>query len=46
MARIARAIEAGEAECAFPRTLHLAVRLLNQVPGLSRVPDFPPPKPD
>lgn len=46
VARIARAIEAGEAECAFPWQMHLAVRLLNQVPGLSRVPDFPPPKPD
>ena len=41
--RMLRAIDGGRAVDAFPWQMRLAVGVLNLVPRLSRVPDFPPP---
>jgi len=43
VARILRAIDAGRPFCAFPWQMRAAIGLLNLVPNLKRVPDFPPP---
>ncbi len=43
VARILRAIDAGKPVCAFPWQMRAAVGLLNLVPKLTRVPDFPLP---
>ncbi|MEP6502973.1 MAG: SDR family NAD(P)-dependent oxidoreductase [Betaproteobacteria bacterium] len=44
IARILAALDAGRPLCAFPWQMRVAVGLLNLVPRLRRVPDFPAPR--
>ena len=44
VARMLRAIDAGQPVCAFPWQMRALVALLNLLPKMPRLPDFPPPR--